>query len=300
MQKIKPIFIIGNGRSGTTMLGQILTKANVGVSFEGHFVVKALQKFGLEVKSKSDLQSLIKFIQGFESSKRFNFTLDAACYDVSKKLSTKQILTDALDKIANKHNQSIWIEKTPHYINDLDLILKVFPNARIIWMLRDGRDVANSVFKKSWGPNNYLYAAKDWVHSNCNSGSLNDRRVLRVKYEDLLTTPNEGLTGIFNFLEFSCDNVEELAARINPAKMYQWKKKMNKREHRVFESVAFDCLTKFGYQTVNAVKPNIPWYEVAYYSIHHNCLWGQHLIRANIVMPVLIKLGAALPFDEKN
>jgi hypothetical protein len=300
MGTIKPIFIVGNGRSGTTMLGQILTKANVGVSFEGHFVVKALKKFGLEVKSKSNLQGLINFIQGFESSKRYNFTLDADYYDVSKKLATRQVLTDALEKIASKHTQNIWIEKTPHYVNDLDLIFKVFPDARIIWMLRDGRDVANSVFKKSWGANNCLYAAKDWVHSNCNSGSLNDHRVLRVKYEDLLTTPNEGLTEIFNFLEFSCDNVEELAARINPAKMYQWKKKMNKRQHRIFESVAFDCLTKFGYQTVNAVKPNLPWYEVAFYRIHHNCLWGKHLIRTNMVMPILIKLGVVLPFDEKN
>jgi len=300
MGTTKPIFIVGNGRSGTTMLGQILTKANVGVSFEGHFVVKALKKFGLKVKRKSDLQSLINFIQGFESSKTYNFTLDENSYDLSKKLTTRAILTDALEQIASDHPQSIWIEKTPHYINDLDLILRVFPDAKIIWMLRDGRDVANSVFKKSWGANNCLYAAKDWVQSNGNSKSLDDPRVLRVNYEDLLTTPNEGLTEIFSFLEFFCDNVEALAACINPAKMYQWKRSMSKRQLKVFESVAFDYLIKFGYQTACSVKPSLSWYEVAFYQIHHNCLWIKHLIRVNVMMPVLIKLGVVLPFDETN
>jgi len=296
----KPIFIVGNGRSGTTMLGQILTKANVGVSFEGHFVVKALKKFGMDIKSHSELENLIMFILGFESSKRFNFTLDSKDYNLDKKLTTRRVLTDALEKIANKHPELVWIEKTPHYVNDLDLIFEVFPDAKIIWMLRDGRDVASSVFKKSWGANNSFYAAKDWVRSNYNNKSLNDPRVLLVKYEKLLTNPSKGLDEIFTFLEFQCDFLSELANRINPDKMYQWKNKMNRRQLNAFESVAFDCLKKFEYETVNKNRPTLNWFQILFYYTHHNALWTKHLIKVNIVDFILIKLGLLLPFDEKN
>jgi hypothetical protein len=298
--KETPIFIVGNGRSGTTMLGQILTKANVGVSFEGHFVVKALKKFGLDIKSQLELKNLIKFILGFESSKRFNFILDPKDYDLDKSLTTRRVLTDALEKIANKHPELVWIEKTPHYINDLGLIFEVFPDAKIIWMLRDGRDVANSVFKKSWGANNSFYAAKDWVHSNYNNESLKDPRILLVKYEKLLTNPLKGLEKIFTFLEFQCDSISELADRINPDKMYQWKNKMTRQQLNTFESVAFDCLKKFEYETVNKNRPTLHWFQMLFYETHHHALWIKHLIRVNIVNLILIKLGSLLPFDESN
>jgi hypothetical protein len=298
--KKTPVFILGNGRSGTTMIGQLLSAAKLGVSFEGHFVVKAFKEFGTYINNQSELGQLIRLIEGFESSKAFELKLNRSDYNLDSPLLTKTVVNDALEQIAGEHSEKRWIEKTPHYINDLDLILKVFPDAKIIWMLRDGRDVAFSVFKKSWGANNCYYAAKDWVFSNYEKDALTDKRVLRVQYEKLLSNPIEGLAKIFSFLNYPYESIEELAQRINPTKMNQWKAAMSKQQVKTFESVAFDCLKKYGYETMYSEKPSLKWYERVLYIAHHNLLWGMHLVKINLIKPILIKLNLAAPFDEKN
>lgn len=299
-RSLPPVFILGNGRSGTTMIGQMLSLAKLGVSFEGHFVVKAMKEFGSYINSQAELNRLISLIEGFESSKAFEVKLNSSVYNLESPLLTKTVINDALEQIAIRHPENRWIEKTPHYINDLDLILKVFPDAKIIWMLRDGRDVANSVFKKSWGANNSYYAAKDWIWSNCKNEALTDERVLRVHYEKLLLNPVEGLAKIFSFLDYPYDGIEELAQQINPSKMNQWKGAMSQRQLKVFESVAFNCLKKYGYETVFSEKPTLYWYQKLFYIAHHNLLWSLHLIKINLLKPLLIKLKLAEPFDEKN
>lgn len=182
----KPIFIVGSARSGTTMLGEILTKANVGKSFEGHFVVRAFQSFGEQKLTEEQIKKLVSQINSYESSKSFNLKLIANNYRENEGVTAKDIVVDALEFIAKNHASKLWIEKTPNYIYNLTLILKYFPNAKIIWMLRDGRDVAHSVLQKSWGANNIYYAAKAWVSANSNNHALDDSRVLLVKYESLL------------------------------------------------------------------------------------------------------------------
>lgn len=295
-----PIFIIGNGRSGTTMLGEILTSANVGKSFEGHFVTRALKKFGPNLKSRSELQDLIAFIQGFESSKRYRIKLDANDYNTEQNLSTRQIIIDALEQVAKTHPNRRWIEKTPNYIYDLDLILNSFPDAKVIWMVRDGRDVANSVLKKSWGANNVFYAAKAWVAANHKNNALKDSRVLSIKYECFLTQPKEELTKIFNFLNFPCDDTQYFSRTVDASKMNQWKQKMNKQQINIFEAVAFDCLKAHGYVTVNERSPRIPYHKRLWYIVHHHTLLVKHLIMVNIVTPLLIKFNLKLPFNERN
>lgn len=298
--KSKPIFIVGSARSGTTMLGEILTKANVGKSFEGHFVVKAFQNFGNQKLSEAQIKELVSQINSYQSSQFFNLNLCEDDYLAEEGVTTKRIVCDALEFVAANHVSNRWIEKTPNYIYNLSLILEHFPDAQIIWMLRDGRDVAHSVFQKSWGANNIYYAAIAWVHANSPSPSLNDPRVLLVKYEDFLSEPHKYLLNIFNFLNFECTDIEYLTSKINPQKMNRWKQTLTCNQVNTFEAIAFDCLKNYGYETQNEVRPQISAIKKAFYKLHHFFKLGLHLANENIFKAIAIKLNIIKPFNEKN
>jgi hypothetical protein len=298
--KNTPIFIVGSARSGTTMIGELLTKANVGKSFEGHFVVDAFQHFGSGKLSKVQMQKLLRKINSYESIKCFDIGLVEKSYFGVEKVTTKKIVIDVLEKIASNHPSKQWIEKTPHYIYNVKLLLKTFPEAKILWVLRDGRDVAHSVFQKNWGANNVYYAAKEWLAANYQNAALNDKRVLLVKYEDVLSSPKEGLSKIFKFLHFNCTNIETLSSAIDPQKMNRWKQTLSRRQINTYEAIAFECLKKYGYET-NAYSQNkISWVWKIIYTTHNYFKLGLHLANENTVKAIKIKLGIKKPFDEKN
>lgn len=300
--KIKPppIFIIGSGRSGTTMLGEILTKAKVGRSFEGHFVVNALQSFDTGKLTHDELKRLISLIGGYESSQFFKIQLNEQNYDIEKGVSALDVVSDALEMVAAKHPSGRWIEKTPNYIYKLPVILKHFPDAKIIWVLRDGRDVAHSVFQKSWGANNIYYAANAWMRANYQPELLANSQILLVKYEELLSQPSIGLKRIFEHLDFDCTDLETLSSKINPQRMNRWKQTLSPMQIKTFEAVAYDCLKKYGYEILNEPRPYVPLILKWFYSGHHHFKLALHLFNENVVKVLAIKLRVKKPFDEKN
>ncbi len=221
-------------------------------------------------------------------------------YTHRKNVKAIDIICDALNAIAEQANTNQWIEKTPYYVYNLPLILTYFPDARIIWMIRDGRDVANSVLQKSWGANNIYYAAKAWQSANkINHARVYDQ-VVKVKYEEFLQTPITELTKIMNFLGFRCDDIDSLVENVNPAKMNQWRHTLTAKQITVFEAVAFDTLKEHGYETLNDCKPKLSKISILIYRLEHHVKLLKHLIKMNLIHPVKIKLGILKPFAEKN
>ena len=48
---------------------------------------------------------------------------------------------------AELHGKPRWADKTPYYVGELDQVKRVFPEARIVNLVRDGRDVALSLLR---------------------------------------------------------------------------------------------------------------------------------------------------------
>ena len=98
-----------------------------------------------------------------------------------------------------------WGDKTPCYIRIIPQLAELFPGARFIHMLRDGRDVAKSFQATGWyGP---------WLHDNTAewtealdfeermAGSHLAAEMLQVRYEELVTQPEETVRRICAFLD---------------------------------------------------------------------------------------------------
>jgi len=93
------------------------------------------------------------------------------------------------DKEAQRQLKERWVEKSPYHIHYLDKILEIAPKAKIIVMLRDGRDVACSIKARTGSLNHGL---KQWL-TTCGilSTCFNDSRVKVVKLENLTCDPEK-------------------------------------------------------------------------------------------------------------
>ena len=130
------VFLVGFPRAGTTLLGQILAShSRVTTIVERPLLGSALREF---VESPGGLQRLSTLPQNEIEGHRKRFWQNAQTLGVS---------------IKNK----VLIEQTPLNTLHLPVIAKLFPEAKILFALRDPRDVVLSCFRRLFVLNDYVY-----------------------------------------------------------------------------------------------------------------------------------------------
>ena len=94
-----------------------------------------------------------------------------------------------------------WVEKTPMHVRLIDRIFSSFPEARVLLVIRDGRDVSVS-FRKRFG--DFESGLERWVEDNrLGLAWRDDPRVMIVRYEDLVQRYDETMPGICAFIDES-------------------------------------------------------------------------------------------------
>jgi len=107
------------------------------------------------------------------------------------------VLMRRLYKQANTNGKCRWTEKTAQHIYFIDKLLWI-NEARIILMLRDGRDVAYSLYKRE---GQIRRAVTKWKREGqITIQYSNHPRTMLVKYEDLVTDFERIMTGVFEFI----------------------------------------------------------------------------------------------------
>jgi hypothetical protein len=81
-------------------------------------------------------------------------------------------------------------DSTPVNIMQADLINQLLPRSKFIHVIRDGRDVASSVVRENWGPNEH-FAALDWWKKRIATGQvalskIKNENKLEIRIEDLV------------------------------------------------------------------------------------------------------------------
>jgi hypothetical protein len=117
-----------------------------------------------------------------------------------------------------------WVDQSPTYTAMLDVIPALFPDALFIHIMRDGRNVVesmiNSGFATPWAAD-FAEACKTWawfVDQAVAFGVREPERYLAVPYEFLTESPRECFAGVLEFLdaEYSEGPAEFIATkRIN-------------------------------------------------------------------------------------
>jgi len=175
------VFIGGTGRSGTHALARLIghhshfadvpiearfhcNKRGMPDLLEGRITLRAyLQKLrGVwwhRVRVDGQPRGLYNLLRQSEfdaATERFE---DAFVGDPVG--ACRQLYLDLLWPGAERRGKSGLVEMSSHNVRESQTILRLFPDARIIHALRDGRDSASSVTGKTWGPRS-IGAAIGW------------------------------------------------------------------------------------------------------------------------------------------
>src|SRR5439155_5974632 len=98
---------------------------------------------------------------------------------------------------ARSQGKTRYGDKTPWFVLYLPLLSRMFPEARFLHLIRDGRDVALAIRDVDWGPSDPPLIADFWARrvraGRKAGGRLEPGRYDELRYEDLLADP-EGRT----------------------------------------------------------------------------------------------------------
>ncbi len=107
------------------------------------------------------------------------------------------------DRCATARRARRWVEKTPLHIRRIGTIFERTPHAKVILMLRDGRDVAASIKERTGSADNGI---NRWVRDNEGARPFwSHPRVHLVRYEELVTDFHSTMEGVCAFLEVPYD-----------------------------------------------------------------------------------------------
>jgi hypothetical protein len=181
---------------------------------------------------------------------------------------------------AARFGKERWGDKTPHYVHHVDQILGVWPDARFVILVRDGRDVALSVARMPFGPNNAWAAASWWargIRAGERAQAAHPDHVRTVRYEDLASRPRELVPPICEFLGLAFE--EEMLALeradrsrvvadqrgwfptlfdgIHGKALGRWRSEMSRRDQELFVELAGAELERHGYD-MGGVRGRVP------------------------------------------
>ncbi len=212
-----PVFICGCPRSGTSLLYYLLLSS-------GGFAIyrtesRVFDALGLRfvfAASPDKKEKMLKYWFQTEHFKRFGVDPAKLTNELLGNVKTPGLFLDTLMKnVCAVQNAPRWAESTPLNILYIHDILQTFPSAKIIHIVRDGRDVALSFTKLKILRNIYggregqLYTSAiywDWIiKAGLENTKLYPNSILQVKYEDIVTNMQLELTRIGTFIEKELD-----------------------------------------------------------------------------------------------
>lgn len=293
-----PIFIVGAPRSGTTLL-QYMLRSHPAISLptgESHFIVplyKAVDAFG-DLSDIENVRAVLAEMYGRSADfldtdlHGMRFEIDSLARELHQqgRRTMNGIISGLFEKNARGEGKARWGDKTPYYVLHIPKLLDWFPDAQIIHLIRDGRDVALSLFgrRRDFGTYNTYMAAQYWqpyVDVGQQTGApLGDDVYMELRYEDVLQDQAAALKKICEFLgEAYTDDLIEfkksgeagktplLQKPVQKDNAGKWRTRMSRWQVRVFESEAGDTLARNGYP-VRTSSRRLPLPVRAAYRLH--------------------------------
>ncbi len=227
-----PIFIGGCGRSGTTLLVDLLgLHPRISPIYETDFVVPIGAMLARGAPPERVVPRIIALMDTWtaplphrphnkRSHERYVHGPHHILFDRDFALEQTRLLVDSvhagqglaglrrmMNRLFSEHcrldDKPRWANKTPAYVHLLPVLHTLHPDMTFVHCVRDGRDVACSVVTRPWGPSNFTEAAGWWsskVLDGLRFAQAHPERHVVVRYEDLLSRPESTLEALLERL----------------------------------------------------------------------------------------------------
>jgi Sulfotransferase family len=277
---LPPFFLVGAQRSGTTMVRLMLNAhPRLAIPFESVFIPEfraRAHEFG-DLSDDGDRARFVDAIAANHFVQKGKLLPDREAV-LARRPSTYAEIVDAIfTEFARAQGKERWGDKSPNYVTEIDVLRELFPDCKIVHLVRDGRDVAVSLANISWGSRHIPNVAQDWRWKTVlahKMGRLLGDSFLEIRYEDIVVDPERGLRKICEFLgeewnphmlgyhEGASDAMPESSMEWHrtsvkppdPSKIGAWKRKMAAADQIIYQDVAGDALDLFGYERVSAPR----------------------------------------------
>ncbi len=267
-KRLDPVFIIGANGSGKNILAGLMQKY-LSINFDTDFLsfVPVYEKvaFFEDLNPDTTLKIILEHVKSLHSvqswTKQYHLSLELQ--DVIKNIDApnfQKIIDCYLLQLSVARKMLRWGYSDSNFISDFSFVNHLFPNARFIHVVRDGRDLVRGGRKNVVLPENVAEVATYWRNYLRNSKqlavTLTAQRYIQVKYEFLISNPERVFFFLLNFLDIDDPGQQLMRFISNNAwkdlrkeNIYAWEKYLSEYDQEIFERFAGDSLKEYGYQT---------------------------------------------------
>lgn len=275
----RPFFIVGIGRSGTTLLRLMLHHhPRIAIPYESGFLAdyqERRKEFG-DLRDDRKCLALIEAMLAEPTLRMWDHDFEAnRVLEQTTERTVGGVAAAIYAEYAAAKGKPRWGDKSD-YLDRMHTVHEMFPEAQFIHIIRDGRDVALSVLKLPWGPDDVLRAA-EWWNEHLWVGRrvgaiLGPQRYIEVRYEHLVESPERELRRCCSFLgeEYSPQmlsyHVSSDAAipterrgqhsgfdrPPDRSRISAWKREMSRYDAAIFNRHARRMLLELGYDAEEA------------------------------------------------
>ena len=292
-----PFFIVGSGRSGTTLLRAILV-AHTRLSIPPETWYLNQMRDLLELDRPLSARETQRVVRVMTEHYRWP-DLELPAEEFRREVAAMESphLRDIVELVyleyLRRNGKSRWGDKTPGYIELVPQLVHLFPGAKFIHVVRDGRDVAKSFQARRWSGRWLHQNAWEWIEAMTYAARWRESTYaalfLEVRYEDLVLDREREVRRICEFLgeafepemlswQHSVEELvpareahihEKLTQESSVEDVGRWRREMSRREVLISEAFMGPQLKARGYELkfgAAAWRP-ILWFTRLYCSL---------------------------------
>lgn len=276
------VFVVGCPRSGTTLLKRILdAHPDLAITPETHWIPRCSRRsIGVSQDGRitADLYDYLRSYRKFA-----NLRLDPVDVDRlfahSPPLGYADFVSRIFDLYGQRSGKKLVGDKTPGYARHIGLLHELWPQAKFVHLIRDGRDVCLSVqdWKRTarnvgqyriWSQDRVSTIALWWeqlvLQARCDGAELRGSLYYELHYEDLLAEPEATCRDLCTFLGIDYApsmlgfhqgktkrdpglRAKQAWLPITPG-LRDWHKQLDRQDVERFEAIAGHLLRDLGYE----------------------------------------------------
>ena len=267
----RPIFIVGAPRSGTTLLRAILNKhPSIAICDETYFfyyVYSRRRAFGDLTREANRRRLVEAYLDTWRISRLGLERQELESRLLLEGTDYPALFTSLMEAYAESRSKRRPGEKTPHHAEHVETLLDWYPEATVIHVVRDPRDVVASLRNVPWGRRSTAANARLWVDlTGAAERAAGRRGFISLRYEDLVTHPEDSLRSLCRTLgepyvpEVLSDPSQETPDRpwfgrayeqpISRSRIGLWRRELSEGQVGIVESIAGTLMNTHGYEPV--------------------------------------------------
>ncbi len=274
--RMDALFILGFQRSGTTMLRLMLNAhRDIAIPHETAFATELDRlPFSTGEIDRTQSTEVLDLISNYPFIKSGDLLTPSGIEKASQAGTVPDMIRALFEGFARSKGARIWGDKSPNQTFEIARLAKMFPDARFIHLVRDGRACMLSHKHIDWGTKSPPALAGAWSLASMvaeEAGRALGIRFHSLRYEDLVRDPATKLHAICRFLGIEFDeNMLDYSSNATTAipsgslryhasatkppdasGIDRWRRNLIPAEISLFEEHAAAALDHFGYGLVN-------------------------------------------------